>query len=145
MRIARGGPLASARKTSGKGKTSGAGGLFSLGMSSQTSSISAKTAVTASSSIGDIAAILAVQAAGDEAQHGKAAIRHGFRTLDILDDLKLDVLSGRVSVARLNSLAGVVERERAEISDPVLGNLLDHIELRARVELAKFEKTSKKA
>ena len=60
----------------------------------------------------------------------------------MLDALKLDVLSGQVSRHKLGRLALIVANERAQIADPALQNVLDHIELRARVELAKFEQSA---
>ena len=39
---------------------------------------------------------------------------------------------------RLTRLLGVVSRRKGRVADPNLQDLLDQIELRARVELAKF-------
>jgi hypothetical protein len=88
--------------------------------------------------IGDISTLLAVQGADRESQRS-AAISRGHKTLDALDDLRLDVLSGQVSRQKLIHLAHLVEKERVGLSDIELMSVLDHIELRARVELAKFE------
>jgi hypothetical protein len=84
-----------------------------------------------------IEALLALQAIEDPILAKKKAIRRGKSLLDTLDDIKADLLVGRVSEGRLNLLMSVIGQAR-ERSEPGLDSLLDDIELRARVELAKF-------
>jgi hypothetical protein len=57
--------------------------------------------------------------------------------LDILDDMKIGLLAGTISESELARLMRTVEDHRDEIPDPDLEGILDEIELRARVELAK--------
>jgi hypothetical protein len=59
--------------------------------------------------------------------------------LDALDEMKVDLLAGRVGEGRLNQLLSLVGQAR-EGSVPGLDSLLDDLELRVRVELAKFGK-----
>lgn len=66
------------------------------------------------------------------------AVRRGEDLLDRLDDLRLALVAGGVSAARLDDLAGALKAERAASDDPRLDGLLGEIELRAAVELAKF-------
>ena len=71
------------------------------------------------------------------------AIARAETILDILDDLKIALLEGRVPRERLAQLLRLVERRRESHSafiDPRLAHVLDKIELRARVELAKYER-----
>lgn len=86
---------------------------------------------------GGIEALLALQAADDPLHARKKAVRRGNALLDTLESIKADLLLGRVSEGRLNQLMVLIgsarERHLGEL-DP----LLDDIELRARVELAKF-------
>jgi len=58
--------------------------------------------------------------------------------LDILDEIKLSLLMGQLPKAKLSRLLSVVERQNGTFNDPRLGEVLAEIELRARVELAKF-------
>ena len=60
-----------------------------------------------------------------------------------MDELKVDLLTGALSRDKLLKLAQAVNTRRAEISDPKLGALLDEIDLRAQVELAKYGPPSK--
>ena len=57
--------------------------------------------------------------------------------LDTLETIKADLLVGRVSEGRLNQLMVLIGQAR-ERNLPGLDAMLDDIELRARVELAKF-------
>jgi hypothetical protein len=81
-------------------------------------------------------ALLALQAVEDPLLKKKKLVRRGTQLLDTLEEMKADVLSGRVSESRLNQLMAVLTQAR-EKADPRLDSLLDDIELRARVELAK--------
>jgi Class II flagellar assembly regulator len=84
-----------------------------------------------------IDALLALQAVDDPLLARKKAIRRGRSLLDTLESMKADLLTGQVSEGRLNHLMAVVTSAR-DRNLPGLDALLDDIELRARVELAKF-------
>jgi hypothetical protein len=84
-----------------------------------------------------IDALLALQAAEDPLLGRKKALRRGTTLLDILETMKADLLGGQVSEGRLNQLMAVVTSAR-ERAYPQIDELLDDIELRALVELAKF-------
>lgn len=81
-------------------------------------------------------ALLALQAVEDPLLKKKKLVRRGTQLLDTLEDMKADLLTGRVSESRLNQLMAVLGQVRDK-ADPRLDALLDDIELRARVELAK--------
>lgn len=82
-------------------------------------------------------ALLALQAVDDVVLTRRKAVRRGRQMLDALDEVKADLLAGRVSEGRLNHLLALVGQAR-ERTDPGLDSVLDEVELRARVELAKF-------
>ena len=81
-------------------------------------------------------AILALQAVGDFKESRRKAVRRGSNLLDLLDEMKADLLIGRTTPQRLDAMVAQLSalRERVE---PGLDALLDDIELRVRVELAK--------
>ena len=81
--------------------------------------------------------ILALQAVEEPLSGKKKAVRRGASLLDELDAIKADLLLGRVSADRLDSLVGMLSELR-ERTMPGLDSLLDDIDLRVRVELAKF-------
>ena len=81
--------------------------------------------------------ILALQAVEEPLSGKKKAMRRGASLLDQLDDIKADLLVGRVDPGRLDGMVTML----AELRDrtmPGLDSLLDDIDLRVRVELAKF-------
>ena len=65
-------------------------------------------------------------------------IRRGEDILDRLEDLRHGLLTGTISADKLQTLAHVVRTGRGNCGDPRLAALLDEIELRAEVELAKL-------
>ncbi|MDF2799168.1 MAG: flagellar assembly regulator FliX [Devosia sp.] len=87
--------------------------------------------------VASLSALLALQAVEDPLQGRRKAVRRGASMLDQMDAIKADLLVGQVSVSRLDQLIGLIAEERGR-SEPGLDEVLDDIELRVRVELAKF-------
>ncbi len=81
-------------------------------------------------------AVLALQE--DDGERRRRGARRGHALLDDLDRLKAALLAGRVPGADLRRLAGRLADRPETSGDPRLDDLLAHIELRARVELAKL-------
>ena len=69
----------------------------------------------------------------------RRAIRRGGGLLDRLDELKLALLSGEPDEGVMDRLGRVMREERPQIDDPGLSALMDQIDLRAAVEMAKAE------
>jgi DNA polymerase I-like protein with 3'-5' exonuclease and polymerase domains len=63
----------------------------------------------------------------------------GDKILASLDKLRLDLLSGEISGENLKSLSLQIKDQKLKASDPKLHNILQEIETRAAVELAKME------
>jgi hypothetical protein len=82
-------------------------------------------------------AILALQAVGDFTESRRRSVRRGATLLDQLEGMKADLLVGRVSSERLDAMITQLTslRERVEAG---LDAVIDDIELRVRVELAKL-------
>ena len=59
--------------------------------------------------------------------------------LDLLDDVHVGLLDGSIPAGRLIALANSVRGKRDEVGDPRLAEVLDEIELRAAVEVAKLQ------
>jgi hypothetical protein len=98
------------------------------------------TAPTASiSAAPSLDALLALQEEPPAGERRRRAVRRAGRILDVLDDLKIALLEGRLSPTALGDLEGAVREERLETDDPGLKAVLDQIETRAAVELAKHE------
>ena len=92
-----------------------------------------------------VEALLALQDVGGPLERKRRAVRRAGRILDVLDDLKIRLLEGDLSGADLDSLLRAVRDERWNTDDPALEAVLDEIELRAAVEVAKLEQASRAA
>ena len=88
--------------------------------------------------------ILALQDMGDPTDGRSKGLAHGEQLLEILDAVRDGMLAGGVPRATLNRLAVAVTRRHDVFADPKLQDVLDQIELRAHVELAKLEELDKR-
>jgi hypothetical protein len=114
----------------------GAGGSFSV---SEGATSRASSGAAGVGPIGSLDAILALQEEGQTGERRKRAARRGHDLLDALDRLKAALLNGRVPVADLKAIAARLS-ERAEMTgDDRLDEVIAHIELRAKVEIAKLQ------
>ncbi|MEM7618994.1 MAG: flagellar assembly protein FliX [Pseudomonadota bacterium] len=109
---------------------------FSLPDTAQAASTSASSGAGL---VAGIDALLALQAVDlvDPREQRKQAISHAEDVLDILEKLKVSLLSGRISREQMTILLRLLERRPAYDQDPQLNDLLDHIDMRAKIELAK--------
>jgi hypothetical protein len=130
------GPTSSTKRSGGASKA--ASGSFKVD-SSETASVEVAT-VSGASALTAVDGILALQEVDDPTTGTKKAVKRANDMLDILEDMRLGLISGGVPLSKLNQLVKMVEARRDGFSDPQLTNLIDEIELRARVEIAKWQK-----
>ena len=100
----------------------------------------AATALAGTTVLSDVASLLALQGVPvgeDPRERRRKAVRRGLDLLDVLEGVKLDLLAGGVPAERLERLVDLLGR-RAPSGDDRLDGLVADVELRARVELAKF-------
>ena len=109
-------------------------GEFSLDASDEARPMAA---ATAGQSVQGIEALLALQAVEEDAGGRRAMLRHGHDMLDELEGLRLDLLAGKMDAGRIERLLARLG-ERRVTGDAALAALIEEIELRARVELAKL-------
>jgi len=95
--------------------------------------------VQAAPALSGIEALMALQEVPDAMVERKRAVARGDRLLDRLDDLRRGLLLGHISADKLSDLARLAAESSARIEDPDLREILQEIELRARVELAKLQ------
>lgn len=91
------------------------------------------------SGVASVDALLALQAAGGPLERRRRAVNRAGRILDVLDEVRVAVLGGELTVADLERLRRAVRDTRDRTEDPGLEGVLDEIETRAAVELAKLE------
>ena len=97
-------------------------------------------AAPAVGALAGLSAVLVVQEAGEEGERAarRQLARHGEDILDRLEEIRRDILMGGVPRTRLETLAQMLRTRRPGVSDPRLLQILDEIELRAAVEIAKL-------
>ena len=95
-------------------------------------------AVNAPKAAANIDALLALQGIEeDPAERRKRSVQRGKGALDVLDDLKIRLLSGNFDTSTVNRLRDAAANLKSTSGDPGLDAVLSEIELRVEVELAK--------
>ncbi len=96
--------------------------------------------VVSTNAVGNIDSLLSLQALESTGGGNAKARRHGEDVLGVLQEILHDLLMGGVPAARLRNLADLMQRQRvASGVDPKMMEIIDEIETRALVELAKYE------
>lgn len=114
-------------------------GGFSMPSAGSAAPASATTSTSAPPAVTDVSALMALQGVEDVAERRRRAIRRGGGLLDRLEELKLALLAGEAGDGALDRLTRTLREERPVDADTGLNNLLDQIDLRAAVELAKAD------
>ena len=133
--ISRTGPAAAAGKSSGP-KRSASGDFKSLLDIDEASEASPARAASAASGID---ALLMAQETGDAMEGRRKNKERANQLLDKMEELRLGILAGRMPSTQLRTLAHLAAQERTQMEDPALASILDDIELRVAVELAKLD------
>jgi hypothetical protein len=137
MRIDGNGRVAGPQTKTGSASSADGASRFSLEMGERGSEA---TAVRAAAAVSGLDAMLALQSVEDPTARRRRLVRRGRSLLDALDSLKVGLLDGSVSAEEIALLSRLVKEGRDRADDPRLDSLLDEIDLRAAVELAKLER-----
>ena len=116
-----------------------ASGGFSVPSAGSGTPTSAATSASAPSGVSNVSALMALQGVEDVTERRRRAIRRGGGLLDRLEELKLALLQGEAGEGALDRLTRTLREERPIDADAGLNSLLDQIDLRAAVELAKAD------
>jgi len=127
-----GGARSAARPAGGQGSfalptTTGAGAAADVARSMGVAGVSS------------VNALIALQDVGGPLERRRRAMGRAGRILDVLDEVKLALIDGEVSHRDLDRLMRAVREERMATDDSALEGVLNEIETRAAVELAKLE------
>lgn len=132
MRIS--GPHGSAATAAGSAPRRTSGGTFSLGGHEAARSVAAPPTLQ---TVGGIDALIALQGLEDPRERRGRAVRRGRHALDILDELKVGLLSDTLDQSTLLRLKTAAAGIKDSSGDPALDEVLAEIDLRVEVELAK--------
>jgi hypothetical protein len=122
-----GSPAANARRTASTG--------FALPDTASAPETRAATAPKAAASIDALLALQGIEE--DPVERRKRSVRRGRGALDVLDDLKIGLLSGNFDASTVSRLRDAAANLKSSSGDPGLDSVLSEIELRVEVELAK--------
>ena len=120
-------PAASTKRTSSTG--------FSLPDAASTPEARAAVAPKAAAHIDAQLAMQGIEE--DPLERRKRSVQRGKGALDVLDDLKIGLLSGNFDASTVNRLRDAAANLKSSSGDPGLDSVLSEIELRVEVELAK--------
>lgn len=137
-------------KVTGAGGVSGPSGAGRAQGAASGASFSVPTAGAAQPAVGaapsagvtgvsSVDALLALQAEGGPLERKRRAVNRAGRILDVLDEVKLAMIDGQVTPNALDRLMRAVRQQREQTDEPGLEGVLNEIETRASVELAKLE------
>ncbi len=125
----------------GRGPGGASGARFTLDSGGATA---AKLEAHAPISIlGGLEALIALQSEDNTRERRRRSAKRGQSMLDVLDELKLALLSGHLPPDMQRRLSAVL-REAGPSGDPQLDGIIDAIELRAEVELAKLKQAQRR-
>ncbi len=134
MRVERVGPsgiaISRRKERTSQGNASGFAEALGDGEPSQ--------AVSSAAPSQPIEAILTVQEVSDPTSGRSQGVRRGMDLLDQLERLRRAIMLGDLTREQVERLAALVAAQRGRVDDPALAELLNEIEVRAAVELAKF-------
>jgi hypothetical protein len=103
-----------------------------------TASATEARAAQAPKATAGIDALLAMQGIEDDpVERRKRSVQRGKRALDVLDDLKIGLLSGNFDTSTVARLREAAANLKSSSGDPGLDSVMSEIELRVEVELAK--------
>ncbi len=127
--------------TSGTKKASSAKGGSDVDFSQFVNSgVSQAPSAGATQSIAQLDILLAAQEVEDPTQRAaKNKVKaRAVNILEKLDQIRIKMLGGDLTVGHMIDVADVVASHRDKIDDPALTSIMDEIDLRAQVELAKM-------
>jgi hypothetical protein len=83
--------------------------------------------------------IVSVQEVSDDDGGDSGTKKRAHQILDRLEDVRMGLLMGQIPKSDLMALSDILTVAREKVVDPSLLELLDDIELRAKIELAKLD------
>jgi hypothetical protein len=127
------GPKTSSTRRGGAASPSG-GGAFARALADTPEQVASPSGA---GPVHALNALLSVQEVDSATEGRRRARRSAESLLDRLEDLRLAIMLGEVSVAQLERLSQQLAERREAGGDPKLAQIINEIEIRAAVELAK--------
>lgn len=122
-----------------RGARSSGGEGFQLPAMGETAGPSQSAGVSTANAVMGVEALITLQDVGGPLERRRRAVGRAGRILDVLDEVKIALLEGQLTGETLKRLQRAVREQRSTTEDPRLEELLNEIETRAAVEIAKLE------
>lgn len=136
MKVTGYGSIKSATNLRRKDGASSAGTFSELLDAAATEGPSGPTGITGTAALGNL---LALQEISEEERKRERLVKKGKTMLDSLDRLRSQLLIGEIPSHMLVELAQNLSQQKEGVVDPGLLSVIEDIELRVAVELAKLE------
>lgn len=137
MKVEGSGNLRGSSSVRRTGKSDGAsGGTFAKQLSGETPA--AAGGVNAASPMHAVNGVLALQEVDDATARASRGKMRAQEMLEKLDEIRHGLLAGGLPRQKVVELARIVQTRKIHVDDPRLAEILDEIDLRAQVELAKL-------
>ena len=111
--------------------------LLSAAEASEASSAGVASEVA---TVGAFGNLLALQEVTEEEVRRKKLVQRGYSLLESLDQLRRRLLIGSVSPQLLMDISRHIATQKQQVTDPRIMEIIEDIELRAAVELAKIQR-----
>lgn len=129
-------------KKKGVSSASGGGDFLGLLSSAEVENTNAASAMSDVIPTSSMNALLSLQEMPDDELSRRRAVQESKSTIETLETLRIGLLTGSIPEHLLHRLTEVVALQKQRVEDPRLMSLIEDIELRAAVELAKLERAS---
>lgn len=129
-------PVTTTRPTKRAGNVAAPGFAEALAQAEGVGTVEAAGGIGA---VGALGGLLGAQEVDEREARRRKAAKRGRLTLDMLANLRDALLTGTLPYSTLRQLERLLAEERGEATDPELMSILNEIEVRAAVELAKLE------
>jgi len=126
------------RKSDRARKTGGASSDFKSFLDADTEETTGPSSAPALGGVGSLIAAQGFEDPAEKKSRGRMMERAS-RVLDALDGVHRGLLNGNLSTTELEQVTRSVSAQREKIADPRLLSIMDDVDLRAQVEMAKLE------
>lgn len=126
------------KKSSRKASSDPAAFSSELSGPKDASAASATSGAASAAPLTPVDALLSLQEVPDAATGRSKGLKRAEEMLDLLEEVRKGILLGAIPTPNLRTLADMARNQRGKTDDKRLDAILDDIELRAEVELAKL-------
>lgn len=138
MRITSQNRAASVSKKRDAKKTTGTSGDFQPVADEDVAEVNVAAPLSPMQPVAAVDSLLALQEVEQKNKQGKA-IERSREMLGLLEEIRIGLLSGHIPEQKVRNLSKLANEEKQAFEDQGLNNILDQVDLRAQVELAKMQ------